>query len=75
MAGRLETAEALESWVSAIVEGAVVAGVPGCNAESRLMSSLRCDRAIKDVGLFPGAVLGLRRLFSHDFGEELPPRE
>lgn len=80
MAGRLDTRDnVVESRVSAIVEeGAVVAGVPGCKALSRLISSFRCDLAKKAGGplLLLGAVLGLLKLLSHDFGlEDAPLRD
>ena len=76
MAGRLDTRDNRDSSLSAIVEGAVVVGDPDCSALSLRTSSLRCDRAKKVGGgrcPWPGAVLGLRRLFSHDLGLAVAP--
>jgi hypothetical protein len=50
MAGRLDTRDNPFSVDSATVEGAVVVGVPGCNALSLRISSLRRDLAKKDGG-------------------------
>jgi hypothetical protein len=50
IAGRLDTRLSLFSEGSVTVEGAVVAGVPGCSALSRRISSFNSDLAKKDGG-------------------------